>query len=54
MPGASVKARYDQPAAPQISPRSREDRDALQNATFGNGVLEILKTISPKELGGED
>ena len=54
MPGASVKARYDQPAAPQISPRSRQDRDALQNATPGNGVLEILKTISPKELGGED
>ena len=53
-PGASVKARYDQPAAPQISPRSRQDRDALQNATPGNGVLEILKTISPKELGGED
>jgi outer membrane protein OmpA-like peptidoglycan-associated protein len=54
MPGASVKARYDQPATPQISPRSRQDRDALQNATLGNGVLEILKTISPKELGGED
>jgi peptidoglycan-associated lipoprotein len=53
MPGASVKARYDQPAAPQISPRSRQDRDALQNATPGNGVLEILKTISPKELGGD-
>src|SRR3989442_11248151 len=53
-PGASVKARYDQPAAPQISPRSRQDRDGLQNATLGNGVLEILKTISPKELGGED
>ena len=53
-PGAPVKARYDQPAAPNISARPGHDRDLLQNAVPGKALLEVLKTISPKELGGED
>ena len=53
-PGAPVKARYDQPAAPNISARLGHDRDVLQNAVPGKALLEVLKTISPKELGGED
>jgi outer membrane protein OmpA-like peptidoglycan-associated protein len=53
-PGASVKARYDEPATAQISPPSGNDRAALQNGVIRNGLLEILKTISPRELGGQD
>jgi hypothetical protein len=53
-PGAPVKARYDQPATPNISARLGHDRDVLQNAVPGKALLEVLKTISPKELGGED
>ncbi len=53
-PGAPVKARYDQPATPKISARSGDDRDAPQNGAPGNMLLEVLKTISPKELGGGD
>jgi outer membrane protein OmpA-like peptidoglycan-associated protein len=53
-PGASVKARYDQPVTPKISARPGHDSDALQNAVLGKALLEVLQTISPKELGGED
>jgi outer membrane protein OmpA-like peptidoglycan-associated protein len=53
-PGAPVKVQYDQPAAATVSARPGHDRDALQNAVPGKASLEVLKTISPKELGGED
>jgi len=52
--GASVKAQYDQPATPKVSARPDRDRDALQTDAPGKSLFEILKTISPKELGGED
>jgi outer membrane protein OmpA-like peptidoglycan-associated protein len=53
-PGAPTKVRYDQPAAPTISTRPGHDHDALQNGAPGRVLLEVLKTLSPKELGGED
>jgi hypothetical protein len=53
-PGAPVTAQYDEPAAPTISARPGHDRDALQNDAPGKALLEVLKTISPKELGGKD
>jgi len=53
-PGAPVKAQYDQPATPKISARPGDDRDALQNDAPGKALRELLKTISSKELGGED
>ena len=53
-PGAPVKARYDEPATPTILARPGHDRDALQNDAPGKALLEVLKTISPKALGGED
>ena len=53
-PGAPVKAQYDEPATPTISARPGHDRDVLQNDAPGKALLEVLKTISPKELGGED
>jgi outer membrane protein OmpA-like peptidoglycan-associated protein len=51
-PGAPVKVRYDQPATPKISARPSHDGDVLQNAMPGKALLEALKTLSPKELGG--
>ena len=53
-PGAPVKAGYDLPATLKISARPGHDRDTLQNVVPGKASLEVLKTISPKELGGED
>jgi outer membrane protein OmpA-like peptidoglycan-associated protein len=53
-PGAPVKAGYDLPATSKISARPGHDRDTLQNVVPGKASLEVLKTISPKELGGED
>ena len=52
--GAPVKARYDLPATLKISARPGHDRDVLQNVVPGKASLEVLKTISPKELAGED
>jgi outer membrane protein OmpA-like peptidoglycan-associated protein len=53
-PGAPVKAQYDQPATPKISARPGPDRGAPQNNAPGKALLEVLQTISPRELGGED
>jgi hypothetical protein len=44
----------DQPATLKISDRPGHDRDALKNDAPGKALREFLKTISPKELGGEN
>jgi outer membrane protein OmpA-like peptidoglycan-associated protein len=53
-PSGSVKARFEEPGPQKISSRPARDRDALQNGVLRNGLLEMLKAISTRELGGEN